>query len=162
MSNYHIDGVSGSGKTTVAVELQKRGYYSVDADEDFGYFADLKTGEPSEKIGAGDNWIWKKKEVIKILESESNKPQFLCGGAMNTEEFKPLFRKTFILCITDEVLKFRLLTRTNNDYGKHPDELNRQLEWNQKIREDSKNKGYIIIDSSRPVSEVVDEILSNL
>lgn len=66
---------------------------------------------------------------------------------------------TFYRC---ETLMNRLRTRTNNNYGKTPEELTKQLEWNKKVVEDSLKKGYIVIDSSKDVSSVVDKILSSL
>ncbi len=161
MANYHIDGPSGSGKTTVSEELRKRGYNAIDADEVVAYFGDPKTGEPQEvtpRERFKDNWIWNKKETNELL-ANSNGTYFVCGGASNYEEFSLHFKKTFILLIDDETLKYRLLNRTNNDFGKHPDELAMQLEWNQKVAKHAKEKGYIIIDATKPVEQVVDEIL---
>ena len=33
--NYLIEGVSGSGKTSVATELQRRGYHALHGDRDW-------------------------------------------------------------------------------------------------------------------------------
>ncbi len=156
--NYLIEGVSGTGKTTVCEELKKRGYNAIDADEELAYYGDPKTGEPTEK--SPSNWIWKKDKTHEILSGESKKPVFICGGAMNQNEFTHHFKKTFVLSIDDETLKHRLLNRTNNDFGKHPDELALQLEWNAGAIRNAKQKGAIIIDATRPVKVVVDEILS--
>ena len=81
---------------------------------------------------------------------------------MNSHEFSPHFEKTFILSIDDETLKYRLLHRTNNDFGKHPDELAMQLEWNRKVSKHAEEKGYILIDATKPIEKVVDEILSHI
>ena len=43
---------------------------------------------------------------------------------------------------------------------KHPDELALQLEWNKGAVKYSKERGTTLIDATKPVSEVVDEILS--
>lgn len=91
MNNYHIDGASGSGKTTVCEELIKRGYNAVDADETVAFFGNPHTGEPMDT--KGENWVWKKEITKNFLNDESNKPLFVCGGAMNSDDFKKYFKK---------------------------------------------------------------------
>ncbi len=54
---YQIDGISGTGKTSLAVELTGRGYDAVDSDGSFGYFGNSKTGLPTDEK-TQMNWIW--------------------------------------------------------------------------------------------------------
>src|ERR1700712_2894154 len=68
IKNYLIEGVSGTGKTSVAEELQRRGYHVIHGDRALAYRGDPKTGEPldglaqtSEADGvawAHKHWIW--------------------------------------------------------------------------------------------------------
>src|SRR5687768_10966333 len=44
--NYLMEGVSGTGKTTVCNELQRRGYQAVRGDRELAYQGDPQTGEP--------------------------------------------------------------------------------------------------------------------
>ncbi len=44
--NYLIEGVSGTGKTSVATELQRRGYHVIHGDRELAYKGDPETGEP--------------------------------------------------------------------------------------------------------------------
>jgi adenylate kinase family enzyme len=44
--NYLVAGVSGAGKTTVAIELQRRGYQAVHGDRELVYRGDPETGLP--------------------------------------------------------------------------------------------------------------------
>jgi len=150
MHNYLIEGVSGTGKTTVCEELKKRGYKAVEADEEMAHYADPKTGLPTEEK-IPDNWIWNEEKFKKALKQEGNDLIFVCGGAMNQEEFKQHFEKVFTLHIDDETL---------NDFGKHPDELALQLEWNKGAVEYSKQRGTLLINATKPIEVVVDEILS--
>ena len=48
VKNYLIEGVSGTGKTAVAEELQRRGYYVIHGDRELAYVGDPETGEPLE------------------------------------------------------------------------------------------------------------------
>ncbi len=81
---------------------------------------------------------------------------------MNQHDFRHYFQKVFTLRIDDETLKERLMNRTNNDYGKHPEELARQLEWNKKVVEDSGYRQNILIDATQPLDKVVDNILRHV
>jgi dephospho-CoA kinase len=159
MNNYLIEGISGTGKTEVCNELKKRGYKALEADEVFGFYGDPKTGKPTEKRSQL-NWLWNKKKVDEKLSKEIGEPIFVCGGAMNQNEFTHYFNKTFTLRVDDDALRERLLNRTNNDFGKHPDDLARQLEWNKGVIEYSRQRGTILIDAAKPINVVVDEILS--
>lgn len=156
--NYLIEGISGTGKTEVCYELQRRGYKAVEADEAFGFYGDPKTGQPT-KEKSQLNWIWDKNKVEEVLNNKTD-IIFVCGGAMNQNEFMHYFAEVFTLQVNDKTLKNRLLSRTNNDFGKHPEDLDRQLEWNKGVIEYAKQRGTILIDATKPVADVVDEILS--
>ncbi|MBV9560346.1 MAG: nucleoside kinase, partial [Bradyrhizobium sp.] len=66
--NYLIEGVSGAGKTTVAEELQRRGYHVVHGDRELAYYGDPETGEPLDGVArksvtdnitfGHERWIW--------------------------------------------------------------------------------------------------------
>ncbi len=156
--NYLIEGVSGSGKTTVCAELKKRGFKSVDADEDLAYYGDPTTGQPTNEKSPM-NWLWDKDRTNKLLNNNQSQTIFVCGGAMNQNDFAHYFKKTFVLIIDNETLTQRLATRTNNDFGKHPEELALQLEWNEAAARNAKSKGAVLIDGTKSVELVVDEIL---
>jgi hypothetical protein len=55
-------------------------------------------------------------------------------------------------------MRRRLKERTNNDFGKKPEELRLMLALNRK---DEKPAGSIDIDASKPLKNVVDEILGH-
>lgn len=158
MALIQIDGISGTGKTTVAEELIRRGYNAIDADEAFGYYGDPKTGLPSEEK-VQMNWIWDLDKVKSLTKSAANDIVFVCGGAINQDKIKDIFDKRFTLVIDDDTMRQRLLSRTNNDFGKHPDDLARQLEWNKGAIAYAASIGSMVIDATKPVEQVADEIL---
>lgn len=159
MANYLVEGLSGTGKSSVCEELKKRGYNAVEADDAFGHYADSNTGLPTDQK-AQLNWMWDAKKVEHLLASSSIETVFVCGGAMNQDKFMHLFTKVFTLLLDDNTLKDRLASRTNNDFGKHPDDLARQLEWNQGSVSYAEQRGTVLIDASKPLVDVVDEILA--
>lgn len=158
MNNYLIEGISGTGKTSVCDELQKRGYKALEADEAFGFYGDPKTGLPTENKHQL-NWVWDRKRVDEALKDKTE-TIFVCGGAMNQNEFIHYFKKVFTLYVDDDTLRNRLLKRTNNDFGKHPEDLARQLEWNKGAIEYAKQRGTTLINATKPIDAVINEIIS--
>lgn len=159
MTLIQIDGLSGTGKTTVAEELIRRGYSAVDADEAFGYYGNPVTGEPTDEQ-TQHNWIWDIEKIKSLAKISEETPTFICGGAMNQDKARDLFNKRFTLVVDDETMRHRLLTRTNNDFGKHPEDLARQLEWNKGAAEYASSIGAVVIDATESVEKVVDNILA--
>lgn len=154
-----IDGISGTGKTTTAEELARRGYTALDADDSFGYYGNPETGEPTNEQ-TQHNWIWDIDKIKSLAKSSEDTTIFVCGGAMNQDKVRDLFDKRFTLVIDNDTMRYRLMTRTNNKFGKHPDDLARQLEWNKGATEYAKSIGAIVIDATRPTEGVVDDILA--
>ncbi len=156
-----IDGLSGTGKTTIAGELAKRGYTTFDADEAFGYWGDPETGEPTETHHQL-NWIWDLDKIRTLASESADKTVFICGGSMNQNKIKDVFDYRFTLVVDDKTLKHRLLTRTNSDFGKEPEDLARQLEWNQGIVGYAESIGSVVIDATKPINTVADDILTRI
>ena len=50
MRNYLIEGVSGTGKTSVCTELQRRGYHAIHGDRELAYQGDPETGIPTDGL----------------------------------------------------------------------------------------------------------------
>lgn len=50
MRNYLIEGVSGTGKTAVCKELQRRGYQAIHGDRELAYQGDPETGTPTDGL----------------------------------------------------------------------------------------------------------------
>jgi hypothetical protein len=58
MQNYLIEGVSGTGKTSVCQELRRRGFHSINGDTDLAYQGDPETGEPTDDAPSHWHHIW--------------------------------------------------------------------------------------------------------
>lgn len=147
-TNYLVSGLPGTGKTAVCAELHARGYEAIDADRILGYQHDA-------------DWLWGEEKIEQIL-NDTSEEVFICGSASNRDKYLSRFNKVFILYVDDRTLKSRLLNRTNNNFGKDPDVLARQLEQNQGVKEYSIRRGRIVIDAARPIELVVDEILARI
>jgi gluconate kinase len=154
-TNYLVEGLSGTGKSSVYDELTRRGHSALSADRAWGYSAD-----PIAALAGGssrhDNWKWDKTKAIEALASPEPDILFVCGSSRNRDDLLPYFSKIFNLKIDDETMMRRLADRTNNDFGKDPGEVQLMLALNQ---EGEKPAGAIDIDTNKPLKDVVDEIL---
>jgi hypothetical protein len=62
------------------------------------------------------------------------------------------------LVIDDKTLRHRLVTRTTNEFGKQPDQLEAALKTNALAGD--QYLGVTIIDATRPLGEVIGEVLA--
>ena len=105
--NYLIEGVSGTGKTTVATELQRRGYHVINGDQELAYYGNPETGEPLDgparelvkrDIQFGQrHWIWNVQKVKSLVADRRFAQSFFCGGSRNFNQFIELFDRVFVL-----------------------------------------------------------------
>lgn len=174
MALYYITGISGSGKSLVRSELLKRGYQAFGTDEDaLAYFYHNETGEAVKNDLSSEERTpeWRKNHTWKLSRSTAenlsknaqDKKVFLCGTTANdADELWDLFTKVFALTIDEDVLRDRITNRSGNDFGKSAHEMAGLLEWQQSARADYEKLGAIIIDATRPVNDVVDDILEQV
>jgi gluconate kinase len=153
--NYLVEGLSGSGKSSVYEELIRRGYKAISTDRAWAYYADPDTGLPGGPIHH-DNWMWDRQKAVSELESADPEVLFVCGGGRNRDHFLPYFTKVFNLRIDDDTMRRRLRARTADDWEVGPDEIELVLELN---RSDEKPAGAIDVDATQPLNQVVDELL---
>lgn len=172
MPLVYITGISGTGKSTIRHELIKRGYKAFDVDEDgFRSWYNKTTDKTAteQKSWEDTDVDWRKRYWLKLnrnkveelasLAKTQNELIFLCGTTPNDKDVWDLFSKVISLSISNEALKERLANRTNNDYGKHPDDLKDILGWNTNIDEKMTGYGAVLVNAEQPLNIVVDEII---
>jgi Serine kinase of the HPr protein, regulates carbohydrate metabolism len=162
--NYLIEGVSGSGKTSVATELERRGYHVVHGDRVLAYQGDPETGAPlpperrSDDLHfLNDHHIWDPEQIRALTADQSHAMTFFCGGSRNHDKFVHLFDAVFILVADWPLIESRLKTRTG-EWGETEAEraITREL---HRTGRDQPASG-IRIDATRPLAAVVDAILA--
>jgi hypothetical protein len=84
---------------------------------------------------------------------------FLCGSAENELDAYRYADRIVCLVIDDATLRDRLATRTTNSFGKHPEELAASLMHNQTVADRYRDLGATLVDATRPLAEVVDEVV---
>ena len=165
--NYLVEGVSGAGKTTVAEELERRGYHAVHGDRVLARQGDPATGLPVDEPITGwsleqrhRHHIWDVDQVRALVADHSVPLTFFCGGSRNSATFLPLFDGVIILEVDVATLDRRLDVRPADEFGHVPEERALVLQVHR-TREDLPAGG-LGIDATRPVTDVVDDILRHV
>ena len=109
--NFLVEGVSGTGKTSVAEELQRRGYHVLHGDRELKYRGDPQTGEPLNEPVYESEWdkaVWQQEHLLwdigkvqSAIADHSNALSFFCGGSRNFPKFIDLFDGVFVLEVDD-------------------------------------------------------------
>ncbi|MFW6078163.1 MAG: AAA family ATPase [Gemmatimonadota bacterium] len=143
-----LTGMSGAGKSTVIARLAELGYEAVDLDS------------PAWSMYDEDrDWVWREERVRRLLDDAGRDPLFVSGCATNQVKFHDRFDHIILLSAPAEVLVERLLTRTNNDYGKRPEELADVLGYLETVEPRLRRVAGHEIDTHSPVGDVVSAIL---
>src|SRR5512135_2986704 len=111
--------MSGTGKSTLLLELAGRGYRVVDLDDD-GWSVEVPTWD-----GSGFEQLWREDRVADLLASATDAPHFIAGCASNQGVFYDRFAAVVLLSVPVAVLRGRLASRDTNPFGKQPHELQR-------------------------------------
>lgn len=154
--NYLVEGVSGTGKTWVCHELNRRGYRAVNGDTDLAYQGDPETGDATD-TAQHENHIWDVGRVQALVADKHDPVTFFCGGSRNFPKFIDLFDKVFVLDVDIDTLQRRLDQRPQDEWGAQPPQRERIMRLHT-TKEDIPRTG-VVIDATRPLGEVVDEIL---
>ena len=141
--------MSGVGKSTIAERLSELGYKAVDID--YGGFSvvDERGGQH-----------WDVDRVRQLLATEDVDVLFVVGSDDSQVLFYKDFDDIVLLSAPRDVMVERLATRTNNPFGKSPDDLAKVLadleEYEPMMRRSATHE----IDTSKPLDRVIEEILS--
>jgi dephospho-CoA kinase len=159
-----VTGNGGTGKSAVCLELKRRGYFAIDADDYPGLSRwEDKNGKLIEvdytKFVDYDlvSWNWDKTKIEKILKT--NKDLFLCGSASNQFDFYNYFGQVIVLNVSPNTQRQRLKTR-ENAYGKDEETINWIIEDQRKVIESSLKRGSVLVDANGTLTETVDQILA--
>lgn len=150
-----MEGLSGTGKSSVYEELIRRGYKAISTDRAWSFSADPETGLPGGP-GRHDTWVWDEQKAVSELESPEPEVLFVCGGSRNRDRFLHYFTKIFNLRIDDDTMRRRLQARTEDDWPLGEDGVELMLQLN---RSDEGPAGAIDVDATQPLNHVVDELL---
>lgn len=152
MQRVLLTGMSGTGKSTLIHEFSARGYKAIDTDSD-------EWSEWVTILGEAPDWIWRADRIERLLATEDAEVLFVSGCKSNQGRFYARFDHIVLLSAPTHVIVERLATRTNNPYGKHPDELAAVLGYLQSVEPLLRRGASLEIDTSAPLAQVVETIL---
>ena len=154
MKRVLLTGMSGTGKSSVLSLLRARGFKTVDTDYGWTEQVDVP-GDPEAK-----EWLWREDLMARLLATEDADVLFVSGAARNQTKFYPQFDHVVLLTAPVAVIIKRLALRTNNPYGKDPAELADVLVLKETVEPALKRGADLEIDTSIPLDEVVEKILT--
>jgi hypothetical protein len=149
--------------------MKSRGYVAIDADwEGYSRWVNRVSSEvvvdPPYPVPPGwlDQFAWRVDvDRVQALGATTNSGvRFLCGGVENELDVWDYFDHVACLVIDDKTLRHRLATRTTNEFGKHPDQLEAALKTNALVEERYRRLGATIIDATQSLDVVVREVLA--
>jgi dephospho-CoA kinase len=154
MTKVLITGMSGTGKSMILEILGARGHRTIDTDTDrWSHWVTLPDGS--------SDWIWRGQAIADLLTGHHNIGNlFVAGCKSNQGKFYPQFDHIVLLSAPADVLVARIAARTNNPYGKRPEERAAILEYLAVIESQLRATATIEIDATAPIDKVVDHIES--
>ncbi len=163
----YVTGVPGAGKSAVRRELRRRGHIALGTDEDgLGAFFD-RHGRPVPPADVIDSAAWRSRHVWRLVPASLDAARerdtqvvYICGSVANDREVWDHFARVIGLVVDEATLRYRLMTRTDNAFGKDPDELALVLGWNQNYAADAPGWGVVTVDATQALAVVVDEIIA--
>jgi broad-specificity NMP kinase len=164
-----ITGVSGTGKSAIYKELVKRGHKAFGLDEIEDLFA-MYHKDTHEKVteriewtienAENHKWICDINKLKKLMMDNSEDVVYYCGTGSNINDLIPLFDKVILLTATNDALRHRLTTRTNNDYAKSQEVQEWVFSWKDYWEDSVKEFNPIIVDANKSLDSVVSDIIS--
>jgi thymidylate kinase len=168
MPLIYITGPTGAGKTTIRNELRKRGYEAHDTDEGINGHFNVVTGQEVPYPNPEDvnpEWISQHRYIMSedrirnLHEAAKDKAIFVCGAAYNDLEMFPYFDKTICLIVDKARARERIETRTTNNFGKLPAEMESIMDRHDSILEKYSQAGCELVDTAAPLDDVLNAIL---
>ena len=136
-----VTGMSGVGKTSVLDELRQRGHFTVDTDSD-GW---VLPGE-----------IWDERRMDELLAGHTD--VIVSGTVENQGRFYDRFEHVVLLSAPLEILLERVRRRTNNPYGKSPQQRAEIAGYLRTVEPLLRGGATLELDGQRPLLELADAI----
>jgi hypothetical protein len=101
---------------------------------------------------------WFGRRCKSLIADRRHTVTFFCGGSRNFDHFIDLFDEVLVLEVDVDTLMRRLARRLDDEFGGKP--VERDLVVRVHATKEGLPGGAVSVDATRPVAQVVDEILS--
>jgi shikimate kinase len=170
----YITGLPGSGKSTVCEELRARGYPAIDADDRIGAWISQPTGEllidppafadRTPEFYAQNEWRYQAEIATRLDDAYRTGICFVGGLAAGEDAVAGISMKALFLHVDRDELRRRIMSRTNGPFATASSavrvaQANRVLPVQAEVEEAWMAKGFEMVDGSRPLASVVDDVL---
>lgn len=163
MSLFFISAASGTGKTTLMKELQKREIEAHDTDVDCIRRSRI-TGNPltqeQARVEGGYDWIYPLENLRNLKKASSSRDVFLFGNVDNFQEIKDIADDYIWMDVPLDVLNERLDKRTK-EYGKSDTERGLILSVYKEMKS-SIDPDVFTLDATKPVELIADDLLNHV
>lgn len=149
MRRILVTGMSGTGKSSVLLELGRLGFRVVDTDEQ-GWT------EWSDEAGG---YVWQEDRMKQLLAQTGGPSLYVSGTVSNQGRFYDRFDAVVLLSAPAEVLLSRIESRTTNPYGKTSEDrgliLRHLAEVEPLLRKTCSHE----IDATQPLENIVEQLV---
>jgi dephospho-CoA kinase len=140
--------MSGIGKSSVIEVLAAQGLKAVDTDRN-----------PDWEHVSGDEWLWREDRIQALLDTEDADVLLVSACVSNQGKFYDRFDHVILLSTPEAVMLQRLASRSNNPYGKRPEQVADVLRYKATVEPMLRKRATVEIDTSIPLGDVVARIL---
>jgi adenylate kinase family enzyme len=170
MPLIYVTGPTAAGKSTLRAALAERGYETHDVDEDgimswYNRATGAVVDYPKDSRQRPATWhadhvvVMSEARVRQLAERAKDKLIFLCGTAPNDLDFAAMYDQVLCLEIGQETMTARIASRTNNQFGKAPDQLPAVVRNRQGLIDFHRRHGAVMVDAEQPLDDVIREVL---
>lgn len=133
--------MSGTGKTTLLEELSRRGFHTVDTDDDGWTLAD---------------GTWDAARMTALLERH---PDVIVSGTVDNQvDFYGRFGEVVLLSVPLQIAIHRVSTRLNNPYGRTVEERAEIARHTEDVEPLLRQSATVELDGQLPVPELADRV----
>ncbi|MEV1171884.1 AAA family ATPase [Nonomuraea sp. NPDC049784] len=151
MAKVLVTGMSGTGKSTALEVLAARGHRTVDTDTDeWSHWVTAPDGSP--------DWVWREDAMAALLDGHREGSLFVAGCKSNQGRFYARFDHVVLLSAPAGVMLARIAARTNNPFGKRPEEREAILSDLALVEPLLRATATHEIDASAPLDRVVRQL----
>ncbi|MEU9805681.1 AAA family ATPase [Mycobacterium sp. NPDC050853] len=141
MGRVLVTGMSGTGKTTLLEELARRGFHTVDTDDDGWTLAD-------------GSW-----DAIRMAALLDRHPDVIVSGTVDNQvDFYDWFGNVVLLSVPLDIALQRVSTRVNNPYGRTEPERIEIARYTEEVEPLLRQSATVELDGRLPVPELADRV----